>query len=70
MIDKKSNYNNIPVKYCKVCLDLKILSITHNNKEEEYCGKCGSTDIDTSHINNFNLKHIDLYGEDYITRNK
>lgn len=73
MITKKDDYNNVPVKYCKKCLDLKILLFSSGKKisnDIEYCGNCGSTEIDECHIDNFNKKHIELYGEDYLTRNK
>ena len=40
-------YNNIPVHYCKKCLSLKIFVF---DKDTDYCGDCGSADIDTAHI--------------------
>ena len=76
MISKKDDYNNVPVKYCVSCIELKILLLNsnkqagYNSKDIEYCGKCGSTEINECHIEEHDKKYRDLYGKSYLTRNK
>ena len=41
-----SPYNNENVFYCKHCLSLKIRSA----EEQDYCGDCGSTNIEEASI--------------------
>lgn len=41
------DYNNIPVHYCTRCLSLKIKIL---DKYVDYCDNCGSTNIDSCHI--------------------
>jgi len=72
MISKKDDYNNVPVKHCSKCLDLKILLLTSGkqvSKDIEYCGKCGNTEIHECHINEHDVKYKYLYGESYTQRN-
>lgn len=73
MITKKDDYNNVPVEYCTKCVKLKILSLSSKDprkKDIPYCGDCGSAEIDTCHISEHNSKYKDLYGKEYLTRNK
>ena len=42
----KEDYNNEPVYYCSECLSLKIRDIDGT----DYCDKCGSTNIEQIHI--------------------
>jgi ribosomal protein L37AE/L43A len=43
-------YNNIPVHYCSKCLSLKIMNYDNSIS---YCDDCGSTEIESTHINNY-----------------
>lgn len=48
----KEDYNKEPVYYCKKCLSLHIIAYNEAGISE-YCNKCGSTDIDTTSIENW-----------------
>ena len=39
--EKKEEYNDIPVEFCKTCLSLHILGL--KNSAYGYCADCGST---------------------------
>lgn len=67
MVNKKKDYNDVPVEYCGVCLSLKIFTLPGHNKSEEipYCGVCGNTDIEESHIILHKRKYKEKYGKDY-----
>lgn len=52
-----SPYNDVDVFYCKHCLSLKIRSA----EEQDYCDKCGSTDIEQTSIFNW----LEIYQEKY-----
>lgn len=53
----KEDYNNEPVFYCKTCLSLNIRIV---GEDTDYCEDCGSTAIDTT--------HIDVWEDLYATR--
>ena len=42
-----TEYNDIPVFYCRRCLSLRILT---DSEFGDYCGQCGSTNIGQIHI--------------------
>lgn len=44
----KEEYNKIPVYYCKHCGSLAIMTMPEN--PDDYCDKCGSTDIGKASI--------------------
>lgn len=60
----ENDYNNEPVFYCKQCLSLKIKSIS----DLDYCDECGSTEIDTININEWEKIYEEKYGKKYINR--
>lgn len=62
----REDYNNIPVHYCSKCLSLKIRSLM----ETDYCEECGSTDIDTIHIDVWNRMYLEKYGRKFIKDTK
>lgn len=64
----KSDYNSIPVKYCKNCLSLKIQTLEGANID--YCGVCGDSEIAQDKIEIWNKQYKKFYGTDFITRNK
>lgn len=61
----KDEYNSEPVVFCKKCLSLKILSI---NDEIDYCDDCGSTDIDTANIEDWEEMYKKKYGKTFINK--
>lgn len=68
MGDKKEEYNNEPVYYCKQCLSLRILGIP-GIEDLDFCDDCGSTNIGTTDIHTwedlykqrFNINYLDKY---------
>ena len=56
-----TEYNNVPVFYCKNCLSLKIRDVEHI-EDSEYCDECGSTDIGTAHIKEWDAMYVAKYG--------
>lgn len=63
----KTDYNNIPVFYCKNCLSLKIFSVDHVDNSE-YCDECGSTDIEQTSVENWNELYKSRYGHSYLDK--
>lgn len=66
-MSNSEEYNNIPVFYCKHCLSLKIKTVV-TGLNLDYCDECGSTDIDTTDIENWRNLYRDRYGFDYLTK--
>lgn len=68
MITKKEDYNNEPVKHCNRCLSLKILFLESrdNTAEVDYCAKCGSIEIEESHIEKWRILHNNMYKKDIM----
>lgn len=67
MEDLKENYtiedyNDEPVYYCKNCLSLKIKIVGGY----DFCDDCGSTNITTSHIDDWDKKYQERYGESFL----
>lgn len=55
--DKKEQYNNVPVHWCKTCGSLLIVNLESSLKDDlkGYCAKCGGTTIETGHIKDWEL---------------
>lgn len=66
--DKTEEYNNIPVLYCTDCLSLKIEGVEMGDDTLNYCGKCGSTNIDEIHIEEWENKYKQKYGKSHINK--
>lgn len=62
---EEQNYNDIPVYYCERCLSLKIRFV-QGLSNSEYCDECGSTEVSTSHINDWKNTFKDKYGYDHL----
>lgn len=58
----KEDYNSIPVAYCKNCLSLRIRVLT---EDIDYCDKCGSTEIDSTHIESWKEMYKNKYGKPF-----
>lgn len=61
----KINYNEDVVYYCRDCLSLRIEFISLL-EDSEYCDKCGSTDIATASIEEWEAMYIEKYGHKYL----
>lgn len=69
MITKKQDYNNVPIFFCKSCIKIKIKEVDLNKSKGtkvSYCGDCGSTDIDESHITEWEERYVDRYGKKFL----
>lgn len=62
-IINKDYYNKIPVYYCTVCLSLKIRSI--ENTDLDYCDECGSVQIGTTDIVDWQQMYKEKYKKDF-----
>ena len=56
------DYNNEPVHYCKQCLSLKIKIVGGF----DFCDDCGSTSVDTAHIDDWDKLYQERYGETFL----
>lgn len=61
----KSEYNNIPIYYCKRCLSLRIKDVPYL-KDSEYCDECSSLDIGEGTIEEWSKLYEERYGYTYI----
>lgn len=66
MVESKE-YNDEPVFYCKSCLSLGIKTVA-SGLDLDYCKDCGSTDIEQTHIENWQKLYRERYGFDYLTK--
>lgn len=69
MVKNKSQYNDEPVEYCKVCLSLNIHTLTSGKDITDdiaYCGDCGNSEVDSTHIVLHNRMYKEKYGKRYI----
>lgn len=58
-------YNKEPVFFCKHCLSLKIRSV-HSIEDSEFCDDCGSTNIETCHIEEWQKLYGEKFGHDFL----
>lgn len=63
--DQVSDYNNIPVLYCKHCLSIRVRDIPMM-ENSDFCDKCGSTDIEETSIENWEELYKSRYGHKYL----
>lgn len=63
----KEIYNSIPVYYCQHCLSLKIKSV-EGIPHSEYCCECGSTNIDKTDIEDWDIKYQNRYGYKFLDK--
>ena len=59
--NQPNDYNEIPVLYCKHCLSLKIMNESRL-PDLEYCGDCGSTNIEQTDISTWEEMYKQRYG--------
>lgn len=63
--EQTEEYNDIPVLYCKRCLSLKIKAVA-SMKDSDYCDECGSTDIDSCHIEEWESIYKNKHGHTFL----
>lgn len=63
---ESKEYNDEPVFYCKNCLSLGIKTVV-SMLDLDYCKDCGSTDIEQTHIENWQKLYRERYGFDFLT---
>ena len=63
---KKEDFNEEPVMYCKHCLSLRILDL--GDADTEYCDECGSTDIEQSSIEDWEVLYRSIYGKKFLNK--
>ena len=51
--------------YCKTCLSLKIRNIP-NMEDSDYCDDCGSTDIESTHISEWEEVYKNKLGHSFL----
>lgn len=61
---KKEEYDKEPVFYCNNCLSLKIRHLKYLDNSE-YCDECGSTDIETANIEEWERMYKERYGHKF-----
>lgn len=61
---KTAEYNSVPVKYCKRCLSLRIMTLNGM----DYCDHCGDTDIEESTIEEWEKLYIAKYGDKFLNK--
>lgn len=58
----KEEYNNEPVLYCSECLSLRIRGVDNI----DYCDECGSTQVEETHIKDWEEAYKNKYGVKYL----
>lgn len=61
----KEEVNSIPVYYCKDCLSLAVKTVTSLD-DACYCDDCGSTNIETASIDEWEAMYERRYGFKYL----
>ena len=61
----QNDYDEIPVFYCQNCLSLKIRNVASIDNSE-YCDECGSTNIKTTKIQEWEELYKARYGYKFL----
>ncbi len=72
MITAKDNSNNEPITYCKTCLSIHIKTVDFKDTDKtvDYCVACSNTELDTTHISEWEDMYEERYGERFLTEKK
>lgn len=84
MITKKQDYNNVPIHYCKTCLSIALKTVKFEPKnsnlgnglsdelsrEITFCIPCGNTEIESTHITEWEDFYKEKYGHKFLDLNK
>ena len=65
--DNKEQYNEEPVYYCKRCLSLNIKEMPFM-PGQDYCEDCGTVEVGTIGIDEWNKMYEKRYGHKYIIK--
>lgn len=65
MADTQDSFNDEPVHYCKNCLSLRIKTVIVGS-DLDFCDECGSTDVDKTHIEEWEKLFRERYGFDFL----
>jgi RNase P subunit RPR2 len=77
MVTRKSDYNNVPVEFCKTCLSLHLKEVkfegkldlkTGKEKSVVYCIPCGNTSIERAHITEWEDFYEAKYGSTFLEK--
>jgi hypothetical protein len=63
----KEQYDEEPVFYCKRCLSLNIRQIP-GAEDQEYCDDCGSANIGSASIEEWEEMYRKKNGKDYVVK--
>ena len=61
---EETDYNSLPVVYCKHCLSLKVMIL---DDDTDYCDICGSTDTEETDILSWERLYEERYGKPLIS---
>ena len=64
-MNSKQEYEDIPVYYCENCLSLKILPLYG---ELDYCDDCGSTQINSCNIHEWEILYEKKYNKKFLNK--
>lgn len=64
--DRKDDYNDEEVFFCKCCLSLRVISIDNI----DYCDNCSSTNIGNTKIEHWNELYVAKYGTPFINKKR
>lgn len=65
--ENKQSYDDEPVYYCKRCLSLNIKQMPFV-PDQDYCANCGTAEIGTTTIEEWNEMYKKKYGHEHITK--
>lgn len=77
MITRTSDFNNVPVEYCKTCLSLHLKEVkfegqldltTGQERKIVYCIPCGNTSVDSAHITEWEDFYKAKYGKSFLDK--
>lgn len=67
-MEENKKYNDEEVWYCETCLSLKIMNFGEDEIVPCYCAVCGSTDIGTIHIDEWEKKYVKKNHKKYLNK--
>lgn len=65
-----SKTNDEPITYCKTCLSIRIKTIEfkETNQEVDYCTACSNTELDETHIYDWERMYEEKYGTKFLNK--
>lgn len=76
MVTAKMDSNNEPITYCKTCLSIHIKTVEFDkgpngeNRNVDYCVPCGNTDLESTHVLEWQDIYEEKYGNTFMSENK